>query len=458
MNSSLRKEVRSLKFIFQLRPNFVLALTFFLTLTSGAAVTRAQILEQVVNGKSQKKEEAKRKNNQPARQTTNSTPRQPTIRKTKSNKAPAVPKVDERQPVTFLIGASGVEVLVDGKLLSASDQNGKLKAWVAPGERLVTARKFDKELFPPTTIQVSAEKDTFDFSADIAKKLEEIKQEQLAEDARRASEAKRVDVKTVLEKYRDPNESDRITPEDWTSVYEQTRASMMIGNTENDVEALFSFAQGQIELAVGNKPKAVNLFSAATVFLPNSAMMHYALGKANLESNNLPAAATAFNRAIQLDPKYVLAYKGLGDIALAQNKTKEAATYFQQAQNLGMTTAELRLKIAETQIKNKNCAAAIKELDVLARESPNTNVLMALSDCHLVQDRAVSAIEALKKAIELDQNSALAHFKIGKIYLEQKEFGNAKESLERALALDTAERLNRKELQNLIKRAQKRAQ
>lgn len=369
-----------------------------------------------------------------------------------------LPKVEERQQVTFMTGATGVEILLNGKSHGLSDKNGKLSAWVVNGEHNIVAAKYNQNLFDASNITVNAEQKTFDFSAQVAKGLDNIRQNLPSPNDEPSTEAKTIDVTAVLDAYRDPNKTDTVTVKDWQTIYEQSQKQLMFGSTDNGIEGLNTFAQGQVELSLGNKVKALNLFeAAANIYVPNSAMMHYGLGVVRLSNGNLNDAGSSFIKTLQLDPKYALAYKGLGDVYLAQNKTREAATQYQQAQRLGMTAPGLRLNIAEVQIKNKNCAAAMKELEVLRTEAPSAGVMMALSDCYLEQKRAVSAIEALKEALSLEPNSPVIHYKLGAIYYKQKEYGNAKESLEKALILDTDNKLDQKELKEMITKAQKNA-
>lgn len=443
------------------------ALTAFFALSFNQEASAQTVVEQMLNKKPEKTKktslEIPAKNKNTRRKAAAPTPAKPsasikTALPRRARNAKTTPKVEERMEVVFLTGATGVEIMVDGKSIGFSGKDAKLAAWVPTGEREVFARKYEQNLFPAEKIKISAENNNIDLSAKVAKGVDELKQNGQTASNQPNVETKTLDVVGLLNAYRDPLKINSVTAKDWQAVYEQSQRKLMFGSTDNDVEGLYTFAQGQVELSLGNKVKALTLFeAAANIYMPNSAMMHYGLGAARLSGGASQEAGAAFAKAVQLDPQYALAYKGLGDVYLAQNKPREAATQYQQAQKLGMTTPDLRLKLAEVQIRNKNCAGAMKELEVLRAEAPTAGVMLLLSECYLEEKRAVSAIEALEKAIELDPNSAVIHQRLGAIYLKQKEYGKAKESLERALALDSENKLNRKELKEMINKAQKNA-
>lgn len=380
------------------------------------------------------------------------------ITKTKTLKQPDV-KVEERQQVTFKTGAVDVEIWSNGKKLGISDKAARLTASLGDGEHLVVARKYDQNLFESIKIVVSSKQNSFDFSAEIAKAVDNLRQTtQIVPVANKINDPQPVDANAVLRTYQDPQTTDSITVKDWQAVYDQCRSSVELGNNNNNVEALCLFAQGQIELSLENRPKAISLFRGAVTMLPNSPILHYGLGVAHGAAGDAIEATNSFAKVIKLDNKFALAYQELGKIYQAQNKIKEAANYFQQAVRLGVNSPDLRLWIVENQIKNKDCSAVIKELESLSKDAPSVRGLTALSDCYIEQKRAHSAIEVLGKAIELEPKSAVPHYRVGIIYLKQKEFSKAKDSFERAAELDPeGKTINRKELKDLSEKAQKRA-
>ena len=376
----------------------------------------------------------------------------------------AVPGVPQRFRVVFNTGATGVEILANNESIGVSDKNGKLTAYVEQGEHLISARKYEQDLFDPKTIKVSNKETSFNVSAEVAKGLDKVREPDGNTVAAKPDKIEPdvtaqpvVDSRAILEAYADPQKSDTLRVEDWQAVYEQSRQKLALGNTENDIEGLFAFAQGQIEMSNKNMVKAVNSFSAATVFLPKSEIVYYGLGNAHFISGNENEAIAAFSKAIQFNNKFALPHKKLGDLYLLQKRTKEAALQYQAAKASGMDTPELTLKLAEIQIRNGNCTAAVKELEELQEKAPTAGVYIALSDCHIKQKRAVSAIETLNKAIALDPSATMAYYKVGNIYYEQKEYGKAKESFERAMTLDPeGKEIDLKEVQKMIENARKK--
>jgi superkiller protein 3 len=359
--------------------------------------------------------------------------------------------------VTFTIGVPGLELYLDGKKIGDIDNKGKISVKIGSGTHQLVAKKDDQQVAVIFPIIVSETQTSFDFSSQINKGIAALLKEPKIDEKKQAINDS-VSVEAVWEAYGDPQRTSTVTLKDWQAIYKQSLNKMVAGNTSNQIEAQQSFAKGQIEMAAGNYAPAISAFSAAIVFLPDSAIVHYGLGNAYLAAGRTNEAASSYQRAIQLDGKFAMAYKQMGDVLAAQRKNKEAIVFYQKAKDLGMTSPDLRLNLATTQIKQNNCNSAVKELEALQTDSPSAGVYLALGECYLELKRSVSAIEALNKAIELEPNSPSAHFKIGEVYLAQNEYGKAKESLEKALAFDVeGKTINRKRVEELIEKARKKA-
>jgi len=107
---------------------------------------------------------------------------------------------------------------------------------------------------------------------------------------------------------------------------------------------------------------------------------------------NWPQAEHEFRRAIDLDPNYAMAHSWYALDLLAMGRTKEAIDQAQIAQN----SAPLSLII-------------------------NTEVGWAYYSSH----QYGSAIDAYQNVLDLDQNFARAHTRLGMVYAAQKNFSNA---------------------------------
>jgi tetratricopeptide (TPR) repeat protein len=365
----------------------------------------------------------------------------------------------KRSSVTFYTGAPEIELLLDGKSIGTSGKDTRLVTVVDDGDHTLTAKKDGNDLKFSQLITISTKQTT----VDVANSLNRVVTQMQPSDQPKTVEVtakvenKTVSSETIIEAYKDPMRTTSVSAKDWEAIYKQNMELMLAGNTKNDIEGMASFAKGQTMLAAGNYKEAVSAFSAATVFLPDWALMYYGLGLAKQTAGFPAEAVVEYQKAIRLEDKFALPYRQMGGILLAQGKNKEAATYFQKARLMGDDTPEVKLGIASSQLKNKNCTAAMKELQALETESPSSGVFMALGECYLQQKKSLSAIEYFKKAVDLEPNAPQAHFKLGETYFEEKEYDKAKESLERALSLDTDNKyINRKEVEGLIEKARKK--
>lgn len=71
---------------------------------------------------------------------------------------------------------------------------------------------------------------------------------------------------------------------------------------------------------------------------------------------------------------------------------------------------------------------------------------VAIAECHENLKQPLSAYRAYATATRIDPSSAVAYARLGDLLYGQKEYHEAKEAYERALALDTTgERINRQQ-------------
>ena len=99
----------------------------------------------------------------------------------------------------------------------------------------------------------------------------------------------------------------------------------------------------------------------------------------------------------------------------------------------------------------------IRDLEETVKTAPTAEGYIKLAGCY--EDKSPQkAIDAYKRAIEVDGDSATANFYLGSLYLDMKEYDYAEKALKRALAIDpNGETVDIKDLKKKIEKAVKKS-
>jgi tetratricopeptide (TPR) repeat protein len=356
-------------------------------------------------------------------------------------KALPKPTKAELLAVTFTGREPMIEIWLNDKNIGATGEQLQFSKKLAPGEYRLMAKNKNQVLLPPRKITVGPEQTSFKLYVEpppepVAAPVVAAEPEKTEKtDSEVALEISRK-VKAILETYADPATTDTVTTDDWQLVFQAAQLGQLAGYTAVQIEAQRWFASGQIELAKNEHLNALTAFNKAQEFMPTSALPFYGLGNTYL-ANNQPAEALKFYaRALQLDPKLAMAHKKLGDTQRQLEKSKEALAAYQAAVKYGYQTPETRYWVGALMLEGKQIEEALVILETVARELPRAEVFVTIGEGYEKLKRDVSAIEFYRKAIEVDQNSAVAHYKLANVYFDQRELGKAKECYEKAIALD----------------------
>jgi tetratricopeptide (TPR) repeat protein len=346
--------------------------------------------------------------------------------------------------VTFTAQQPNAEIWLNDKNVGLTDKNSVFSKRLSPNAYRVMVKKGNQVVFPPKTINVSVEQNNFKlFNETVVKKtpesggtviiIPEQKKNSADESTDKESSAK---VREILENYADPSKTDLVSREDWELVSKSAQLGHLQDFTVVQIEAQRWFASGQIELANQNYNYAFAAFKKAVEFMPKSALPFYGLGNTYLADNRPAEALKALQQAIGLEPKMAMAYKKTGDAQRLLKNKKEAIVAYKNAIQLGYTTPETRYWLGVMLLENERTKEGLQQLEQLAESAPTAEIYVAIGDAYGQLKQNVSAVESYRKAIESKSELAVAYFKLGNIYLNEREYPKAKEALEKALELD----------------------
>ncbi|HXH84464.1 MAG TPA: tetratricopeptide repeat protein [Candidatus Tectomicrobia bacterium] len=188
------------------------------------------------------------------------------------------------------------------------------------------------------------------------------------------------------------------------------------------------------------REQSVDLLARAIEADPGFVVAQYTLGTVHQALGNRWKAAAQFRAATQLDASYPEPYKALGDLFLAAPRR-----LFDQAIEAYSKAIELRPFYAEAHVGLGDARAAKGDVDgavtaytkALSHNPVNPRVHMALGKIYYNEKGLYyEAVNAYKKAIELDAQSVEARMGLGEVYEDKGLYKEAIEEYRRVIELD----------------------
>lgn len=343
--------------------------------------------------------------------------------------------------VSFTAKEPMIEVWINDKNVGVTDGNFEFSKKLAPGEYTLMAKSNGEVISESRKITVSPEENSFELFVEeeqpeeisvIEPKEPEVKKKSEMEIALEVSN----EIKRILETYANPEMTDSIGEDDWQVVFQAAQLGQLQGYTAVQIEAQRWFASGKIEFSKGEFANALTAFNKAQEFMPSSALPFYELGNTYFANKQLPDALKCYIKALQLDPKLAMAYKKFGDAQRLSGKEKEAISAYKNAIKFEYKTPETHYWLGSLLLENKQTEEGIKELELVAKNTPGAEVFIKIGMGYEKLKRNVSAIENYRKAIEYDKNSAAAYYKLADVYFGLRELDKAKVAYEKAIELD----------------------
>lgn len=145
-------------------------------------------------------------------------------------------------------------------------------------------------------------------------------------------------------------------------------------------------------------------------------------------------AVAMFDDVIAKRPDTEDAYRYLSYVYWETGRPADAIQVLERALQQGITSAEVRVKLAIYLSETGNAARAVALLEGATGE--DAEALNALGMAYANTGRGAEAIDAFERVLEIDPTSGLAHQNIGVIRLQTGDTAGAEASLTRALEID----------------------
>lgn len=252
---------------------------------------------------------------------------------------------------------------------------------------------------------------------------------------------KTLTAESILERYLDPKQTDTLAADDWEKVLSLTNDALGQDADNQALKARSFFAQGQLAYLSDKYSDALLAFTDAAQALPKSALPSLGRGNTYLALKQYGEAIKEYEQAnkiysLEANRDLAIVHRGIADALSAQWKPEEAIKHYNQAKFFGYSSSEMLTNMARALMKQKRWRLALNELVAAAKLKQTVEMMMMMGDCHKHLKQTQDASQSYRTATELDNKSAPAFFKLGGELLKQGKYFEAKQALDRAVALD----------------------
>jgi tetratricopeptide (TPR) repeat protein len=204
-------------------------------------------------------------------------------------------------------------------------------------------------------------------------------------------------------------------------------------------------------LQAGDLRQAERRFGSALRNAPEFFPAEAGLGYVALARRDARAAVDHFSRALAREPAYVPALVGRGDALLAAGRQEEAIASFEAAVRADASLDDIRDRIDALRFKavEDKISAARREAeggrldtardrykDAIAASPESAFLYRELANVEQRAGRLDSAVDAARRAAELDKADPRPFVIIGEVHEARNEFGAAARAYEQAAAIE----------------------
>lgn len=216
------------------------------------------------------------------------------------------------------------------------------------------------------------------------------------------------------------------------------RAAQRAGELD-PLSPLAALLEGRALLAQRQLGASRDAFARAVVLLPKSTLARVEYARALLELDQLPKAQAQLEIARQLDGDDRTAATLLAIALQRQGAREPARELYLQVLAGAPNDVFARGNYAQLLLENGELKAAQRELLLVPNERDDAalgQIFVRLSEIALYQQNPTQALEWAQRAIRLLPASSLAHYQLGRVYLEQERLMQAEQQFRLAVVRD----------------------
>ncbi len=202
--------------------------------------------------------------------------------------------------------------------------------------------------------------------------------------------------------------------------------------------AMIEYMQGNISLAEKDTDKARHHFEKAITTDANVLAAYMALARLHIKADNMEGAVSQYEALLEKNPKALAGYMGLGTIYDQQGDGKKAEANYRKALEIKSDFAPAANNLAWNLLENgKNIDEALGFAQVAKEQMPkNPSVMDTLGWIYYHKGSYLNAIGEFQDSLAREPDNPIINYHQGMAYFKNDQPDAAKESLEKALAID----------------------
>jgi tetratricopeptide (TPR) repeat protein len=202
--------------------------------------------------------------------------------------------------------------------------------------------------------------------------------------------------------------------------------------------AFVEYLEGRIYTIKGDLAKGLQHFEKAIELDPNILGAYEAMAQIHYREKRIDEARKEYEGIVAKNPRHIAGYMALGTIYDQMGEWKKAEESYRKALSVDKDFAPAANNLAWTLIEGGgNIDEALGFAQSAKQKMPKNGAVMdTLGWIYYLKGRTPSAVAELQDAVQIEGQNATIHYHLGAAYYKDNQLDRAKESLEKALALE----------------------
>ena len=163
---------------------------------------------------------------------------------------------------------------------------------------------------------------------------------------------------------------------------------------------------------------------------------HFNKGVDHYDSQQYAKAIEEYKLALRKNPQDTFSMYNLAVVYQDQGKTDQAENLYKDVLNITEDTFS-RINLAGIYYNNGNPDEAFKQLETAANKNPDSaHPLSVLGEFKEREGKLAEAEEKYLKALSIDNQHALTHYRLGRLHLKREKFSTGIEHLKQSIDLE----------------------